>query len=272
MNATRTFFSFCTIILFTGCIGRQAFYVSPFNGLNNPYHTIPLKKDSTKSAFYANGALAFGSANDYGGDKTFAADVNLSHSLNFGDFQAFYGVGFSAGSYKVDKFETQGNNGTVDPGIINANAGKKNFSGYGFDGGINYTVPIRNGEWRVIGFETSLRKEAGRYLEFRKNLPASAATLIIRKDVYGTAGGYSEIIGHSNDFSYGFKLGIGTVLGKDYHERNIVDSDFNHNRLNYNYANGTLHFSKKKFTGYIQFNNAEKAGSFMMGANYRLGR
>lgn len=272
MKTAKIFFYFFVIILLTGCIGRQAYYVSPFNGLNNPYHTIPLQKDSLKSAFYAKGSLAFGNANDFGGDKTFAGYAGLSHSHNFGDFQAFYGVGFSAGSYKVDRFYEQGNNRTVNPSIINANAGRKSFSGYGFDGGINFTIPIGRGEWRIMGVETSLRKEGGKFLAFRNALPDSAATLIIRNDYYATAGGYSEIIGHGNEFIYGFKLGIGTVLGSDYSKENIIDSDFKANGLKYNYQNLVLHFSKRKWTGFIQFNEATKASNFLIGSNYRFGK
>ena len=257
MSATKILLLCCTIGLLTGCVGRQAFYVSPYNGLNNPYHTIPVKKDSTTSAFYINGALAFGSANDYATDRVFAANATVSHSLNFGNFQAFYGLGFSAGSYKVDRFDEQGNNETVDPDVINANAGKKSFSGYGFDGGINYVMPFRNGEWRIIGFETSLRKESGGYLNFRETLPSTAATLIISKDFYGTAGGFSEIIGYSKDMTYGFKFGFGSVLGREYHVRSIRDSDITGNgRLSYHYVNVALHFSKQKWTGFAQLNQA----------------
>ena len=273
MITSKTFFFFFIIILFTSCIGRRAFYVSPFNGLSNPYHTIPLQQDSVQSAFYANGVLAFGNANSYGGDKTFVANLNLSRSQNFGNFQAFYGIGFSAGSYEVDTFAMLGNNRTVNPVIINANAGKKNFNGFGFAGGINYVLPFENGEWRVMGFETSVYKESGNYLKFRETLPDSAATIIIRNDVFATAGGYSEIIGKTSKFSYGFKLGIGTILGGAYRVRSIIDADITRNgKLSYNYANLTLHFSKNKFTGFTQFNFATKANSFMIGANYRLGK
>lgn len=260
-----------TGILFTGCIGRQAFYVSPFNGANNPYHTIPLKHDSIQSAFYINALLTRGAANDNKGDIIFAGYSNISQSLNFGDFQAFYGIGFSLGSYNVDRFESTGNNATVDPVAINANAGNKAFSGYGFDGGINFTIPFKNGEWRAIGIETSLRKEFGDYLAFRKGLPNTAATLIIRNDSYVTAGGYSDIIGYSGDVAYGLKLGFGSVLNKEY-KQFILDSDVVRSYVKYNYANVTFHVSKKKWTGFLQFNEGGKASNILLGSNYRLGK
>lgn len=267
-----TFIFLLSAIFLTGCIGRQAYYVSPFNGLNNPYHTIPLQADSTRSAFYANGSLSWGTANDLRADKSFAGGLNFSHSLNFGSFQARYGVGITGGSYRVDTFELSGNNETVNPSVINAVAGKKGFSGVGFDGGINFVVPMRNGEWRALGLETSVRREFGNYSAFRKNLPDSAATVIVRSDTYGTIGGYTEILTQSNLTTYGFKVGAGTVIGKNYRKRGILDSDIGPRPLLYNYLDITFHLSQGKWTGYLQYNDATKARVFMVGANYRLGR
>ena len=271
-NSISTLFFFCAAIFFTGCVGRQAYYVSPFNGLNNHYHTIPLQADSIRSAFYAKGSLSWGHANDFREDRSFAGNLNLSHSLNFGSFQAFYGAGVSTGSFSVDTFEMNGNNETVNPSVINAAAGKKRFSGVGFEGGINVVVPMQNGEWRALGVETSFRKEFGSYLAFRKNLPDSAATWIVRSDTYGTIGGFTEILAEGHLTTYGFKFGAGTVIGKNYRSRSIVDNGIGGQNLIYNYLHITFHLTRGKWTGYLQCNDATKATAFLMGANYRFGK
>ncbi|MEJ7911919.1 MAG: hypothetical protein WKF70_02105 [Chitinophagaceae bacterium] len=266
-------FFLVSIVLLTGCIGRQAFFVSPFNGINNPYHSIPTKKDSLPSAFYVNGALAWGNANDNAGDKVFAAYTNLSQGLNFGKFQAFYGIGIGAGSYRVDTYGREEDlNETVNAEVIDANAGRKTFGGYGFDGGINYTISGRNNEWRMLGVEMSLRKEYGQYLSFRERLPPGSATVNIRNAMYGTAGAYTEFIHHALHFDYGFKVGVGRVLNSNYHRGKIRDSYFIDYNILYNYFDIDFHVTKHRWTGYIQYNDACKASVFMMGANYRLGK
>ncbi len=262
-----------SMLLLSGCVGRQAFFVSPFNGVNNPYHTIPTKKDSLSSAFYINAALAWGSANDNAGDRVFAAYTNISQGLNFGRFQAFYGIGIGAGSYRVDTYGQDSIlNPTVNARVIDANAGRKSFGGYGFDGGINYTISGKKNEWRMLGLEMSLRKDYGQYLSFRERLPPGSATINIQQSFYSTAGLYSEIIHHAGDYDYGLKVGVGRVINRNYHRGKIRDSYFYAYNVLYNYFDVDLHLTKNRWTGYVQYNDACKASVFMMGANYRLSK
>jgi len=220
MSKNKFLFLLVGVLLLSGCIRRQAFYVSPYNGLNNSYHSIPLRSDSLKSAFYVNSAIFTGSANDYGHDDMFAFQTSLSAGHNFGYFQAYYGAGITLGNYRVNTFDSFGISRSVDYKIINQYAGSKFFGTTGIEAGFNLVIPLGISEWRVLGIETSMQQEFGQYLQFRKQLPDSAATLVVRNSFLTTLGGYSEITAKTNHGSVGFKIAIGTLLGSAYHHLN----------------------------------------------------
>lgn len=262
---------FISLCLFS-CIGRQAYYVSPFNGITPAYHTVPMRSDSIKSAFYLNGALGTGGANEGLTDTKFLGTVDISQSHNFGIFQAYYSLGFTAGSYKLKPYDSVGNNKTVNYRIINQNTGTYFFGGPGFDGGINLVSAGRKSEWRIFGVETSLRQEIGQYGKVRDGIPDSAATVVIRNRFFGTVGIFTDIVAKTSTGPLGFKFGWGTVLGNTYHHFTFKDSYFSQNPPFFGYFNFTVHLSSNKWTGYIQSNAAKKAATFIIGANYRIGK
>src|SRR5271169_3805850 len=92
------------ISLFSSCVERRGFYLSPQNANSNPYHAIPMKADSLKSAIYVSGIFSSGSANDQGADRLYAFQGSLHRSNNFGIFQAYYGANLSLGSYHVSNY------------------------------------------------------------------------------------------------------------------------------------------------------------------------
>jgi hypothetical protein len=265
-------FTLFGVLVFAGCIRRQAFYVSPYNGLNNSYHTIPLRSDSVKSSLYINSVIFTGSANDYSHDHKFAFQTSLSRGQNFGHLQAYYGVGITLGNYNVKSFDSLGTSSSVNYKIINQFAGSKFFGTGGVEAGLNIVVPVGFSEWRVLGIETSMQQEFGEYLKFREQLPDSAATLIVRNSFLATLGGYSEITAETKHGSVGFKLAIGTLLGSGYHHLQINDSNYSYDRLVYQYFNLTFQLTSRKWTGYLQTNFATKSGNALFGANYRLGK
>ena len=260
----------CMAVL-SGCISRQAFYVSPYNGNHNPYHPIPLKQDSVKSASYAGLSVSNGTANDNQADETLTFFTSLSRAHNFGNFQGFYAANVSLGNYKVTPFSEYESAGNFDPAAINENAGNKFFGSTGIDGGINFVLPIHNGEWRVLGIETSAQQEFGSYALFRKKLTDKDADLIVRSKLFATVGGYTELAGKISHGSAGVRLAAGTVLGSKYHNLLIVDQ-FSGKRLKYNYIYFTIFLTKKKVTGYLQSNYSGKSQAGFLGVNYRLGK
>lgn len=255
---------------FTSCIERTAYYVSPFNANHNAYHTIPRQADSIHSAFYAGLAIYSGSANEEQTDHVFSVQANLSGAHNFNNFQAYYSGNVSLGNYKIAAIPTGSYTSTIRPAAINRSAGNNSFGGVGFDGGANYVLPFKDGEWRVIGAETSVQNEFGKYLQFRKQLPDSAATFLVKNSSFVTLGGYTELVGRIIGLTGGVKFAYGTVLTSDYKNLDVYDMDGH--RLRYNYFNMVFHLSNKKVTGYITANIACKASGVFLGANYKFSK
>jgi len=265
----------CLLIAFCLCsCYRQAYFVSPLNGISNPYTTIPLQSDSVKSAFYINNTVSVGSANDQGRDNIFAFQTRLSQSFNFKGLQAYYGVGLYLGNYTLKPYDSLNSSSTINYHILNQYAGSKFFGAAGFNAGINAVVPFdRGGEWRVVGFETFLNQEFGDYLQFRQHLPDSAATYIARKAFFATLDVYTELVDKTKTGSMSFKMGVGTALGRDYHS-NIRNSYefFTADIPGYYYTNFTFQATVKKWTAYGQLCFATKATNALFGFNYRLGK
>jgi hypothetical protein len=261
---------FAAVFLFS-CVGRQAIYTSPFNGISSPYRTTPLHSDSVKSASYFNGGISFGGANDRDADSKFSLSADLSRSHNFGNFQAHYGGGLTAGSYGMKRYDSFDVNSTVDHEYLNARSKAYFFGGANFDGGINLVKSTDNGEFRILGLETSLHHEFGNYLKLREEMPDSVATVVIRDKFFGTAGLYTEFVVRANRSLWGGKFGYGTVIGSKYHHFDFADSYFIARTLNYRYFNICFQLTQDKWTLYSQINLAEKGHSMLFGFNYRIG-
>src|SRR4030095_6306622 len=92
--------AFFIVLLFSSClVHRRGMYLSPLDSQSNPYHTIPLKSDSLKSAVYGSLVYTTGTANDQGRDWVNAGQASIFRSHNLGNFQAYYGGNITLGSY-----------------------------------------------------------------------------------------------------------------------------------------------------------------------------
>ena len=272
MLRIQSFFFLIISLCFFSCIGRQAYYVSPFNGITSPYHSVPMHTDSIKSASYVNAALSIGGANEGLSDTKFSFMTDFSRGQNFGILQCYYGGGLTIGSYKLKPYDSIGNNKTVDYRIINKNTGTYFFGGGGIDAGINFVTGSGGSEWRVFGIEGSLRNEFGRYQDVRDRIPDSAATIVIRNRLFGTAGIFTEVTGRSERTETGAKLGLGTVVGNNYHNFNFKDSYFDQTSIFFGYLSLTVHVTSNRWTGYFQSTFAKKAANASIGMNYRLSK
>ena len=265
------------INLIIGCVPvTKVFYLSPSNANSNPYHTIPLKKDSVKNASYISALFNAGSAND-DGDNEYALRINFHRSHNFGNFQAYYGLNGTIGIYSIAEFKNykyQAQGGFF-PSYLAYDSGylipPKNafFGSAGFNGGINLVIPFRKGEWRPLGLETSIQKEFGDYLNFRKNLPDTAATVIFRNSATATIGIYTDIIGRTRrGTEFGYKFALGMVLNptNDYSRFNSADI------FPVGYLSNTFHLTKGQITGFLQFNFGTYATNFQTGVNFKLAK
>ena len=166
----------------------HAYFQSPYNGNLETYHTVPLRSDSVRAAIYASASFTAGSANERFRDNQYYFSGAFHRSHNFGHFQAWYGADASLGNYQVDSINGRPAAG-VNENIINSRSGTKSFGGYGLSGGIDYVIPFGNGsELRLPQLSFNVRKEFGRYLAFRKDLPDTAANTIFKGRVVSTVG------------------------------------------------------------------------------------
>ena len=255
------------IAIFSGCY-RQAYFLSPFQANTNFYHAIPSKSDSVKSASYVSGAFTAGAANDYLEDDVFSFHGYFHRSHTFNKLQAYYGINASVGSYDVDENSFY-NSYPSDP--VNYRTGHKFFGGLGMSGGINLVVPMgARHEWRVIGLQSSLQKEYGNYLQFRKQVPDSAVNGIHRNNVFATAGLTTEFVFNlRNKSTLGYKLSVGSALQSI--DRYYSDYNDYYETFVPVYVSNTFRFSRNHVTGFAQVNLGTYAANFQMGFNYLLG-
>ena len=268
-----------------GCLPplpQHAYYVSPLNGNNTGYQPLPLQRDSAHSTFYAAGSFFTGSANEQGTDYFNGGRVALSAAHHYGMMQFFYGLDGTLGSYTLGTWRA----GYVPAGILlpglptapparsdllNGYSGPKTFGSAGFHTGINGVIPVRGGEWRFLGVETSLSREFGDYLSLRRKLPDSLTSLTIRSPFFGTFGLSTELIGHTRHGEFGFRFFGGWVLGSDYRHLDVYDN-IDARYLHYGYSGLSFHYTYDRYTGYMQLSDGEKAISFQVGLHYRLNR
>jgi hypothetical protein len=265
---------FCISLSLFGCIGRQAYYVSPLYGINPAYRTVPLKMDSVKAATYANANLSMGAANEGALDRTHSFTGTLSRSHGFGKFSGHYGGGVTLGSYKVNPYDSVGNHSSVNYKAINERAGRYSFGAVGLAGGIHLVSSNRRTEMRFPGFELSLNKEFGKYGDFRDGMPDSAITFINRSRVFGTVGLYMEVIDKLNKNAlFGFKIGYGKSFGKGYSRTFREDAFFSDpTGFNFNYLHMNLNLTKGRSTFYAQGNLLRKSVTSLLGMNYKLSK
>jgi hypothetical protein len=271
------------IAALSGCVPvrEQAFYVSPLNGNAEDYHALPLVKDSAPMAIYARTAFYWGGANTRHNDHLDGWSFSGYAAHHFGHFQCYYGLDLSLGTYIVGTWDTSRTlwgllsaRYWVPPGSsaqLAPFAGDKFYGSTSFSGGINAVMPMdRGGEWRYLGVETSLHREFGDYLAFRKQLPDSLVTQVVKSRFFGTLGLSSEIIGRTSYGEWGFRISTGGVLGSSYNHLNIYDSSSNAPLHAYSYFDLSLHFTFGRLTGYIQMDNAVHATTGRVGVIFRM--
>jgi hypothetical protein len=247
------------LIFFSSC-STPSYLLSQLHTDSHPYYTIPVRADSIKSATYANAHFTTGAANYNLRDNTYDFQGGFSRSHNFGHFQAYYAASIVVGDYDLHDYS---NNYVTYP------QQNRYFGAYGFNGGIDLAETIdRHGSEFRIGAETSLQREFGDYLKFRKSLPDSSVDILDKEKFVKTLGIYAEVIKklRRSGNELGYKLGVGSsAVSRKYYRG---DSS----QISPAYFSNTFHFTKNNFTTFAQFNVGIKAFSFQIGGNYRLGK
>lgn len=250
------------------CGSRPAYFFSPFNGNSPVYHATPMQTDSVRDATYGSLSLAIGAANSRLTDEIsiFRPSIYRSHARE--NCQFYYGGNMTLGNYSVQEYDTLMDN-TVKAKIINEHAGNKFFGGIGLNAGVNYTILFRTRhEWR-LGTESSFNYEFGDYIKFRQTIPDSAVTRIHRQRHFLTLGLFTEFAFRHRNGSVGFKIGIGTPVGRNYSRLKATRSDGE--LFPFGYISPTFQYSNRRWTGSIQLTGTKMTFHNQIGIHYRLG-
>lgn len=271
MKNTRLCYLFLCLAV-GSCITPRSYIMSPMDINSSPYQSLPSTVDSQKAATYASFAFNGGGSNQTLRDGVFGIRAGISRSYQFGSFQAYYGGGINLGNYSMaDGYayrDYRPLNGMNDTSYHYLSSNKF-FGSYRVGGGMNLVIPFGNGrgEWRIIGFETSYQREFGDYVRYRKQLPDSVADLVASYNQIFTLGGTTELVGISrHGTEIGYKVAVGAVLFPAGTYRG-EDKGFKPY-----YMSHALHLTKRKVTGFVQFNIGAHAASFQFGMNYNLSR
>ncbi len=266
--------------LLAGCLAhRQGMYLSPTDSQNIPYHTIPFKSDSLKSAVYGSLLYSTGTANDKGQDWVHAGQASMYRSQNLGKIQAYYGADITLGTYGMSNFYnshyTPGSAGFIGGGdkpidtFYHIPANRYSFGSFGLSAGMNGVKTLRRMEWRFLGFEVALQKEFGDYYKFRRALADTAANIIFKNNLTGVIGIYTESL-WSNRYQtqYGLKFSLNMLVNP---ESNYTMQN-TYSIFPISYFSITYHMTVKHFTGFMQGNFGTKAASFQIYTSYRMGK
>lgn len=241
---------------------HSTYLQSPMHTNSNSYKAIPLHSEEVKSATYASGMLTSGSSNSSLRDLNLGFIGSVHRSHNIGNFQGFYGATGAVGNYHVDRDYFLG----VYDSLFNRNGSNKFYSAWGFNGGINYVLPLRNGgEWRVFGTAVSWTREFGDYLSFRRKIPDSVVNAVDRHRDFTTLAFHSEFVFRiRKKGSLGYKFGYVTSL------TSLRDEQTPYFNTTPGYFSQTLHFTRNHITGFWQTNFGYYAISSQLGVSYRF--
>jgi hypothetical protein len=252
---------FALIFILQSCSTNYQNFVSPLESTALHYHDIPLQTDSVKKATYFSGVVSFGSTTA-SNDFFYSFQATTHRSLNLGIIQAYYGAGFSAGSYHFDQF-----NSSIYPGINFQRLSPKFFGAYGVNAGMNIVFNFGSFEWRALGVEGLAYNEFGQFLNFRKSAPDSTASVRETNSMTKSIGGTTEFLWkRKRGIVFGYKMAVGgfiiaskNFLGIENYERPM-------------YFSNTMHLTKGNVTAFWQLNFGSYISAFQMGVNYRLGK
>jgi len=253
------------LLLAGGCT-YHAYFQSPFHSDDAPYHAIPLRSDSLRSAIYGSGVITSGWANENGRDQLTSFTGYMHRAHNFGAFEGYYGIDYTLGAYQIGNFKGLRPAPGVDSAILNKLKGSKSFGGYGLNGGINYTFPFARGsEIRFPSLSLSTRREYGAYLRLRQGLPDSAANTIFTGNFTATMTAGTEIVFKTREGSitYGIKLGWNLLNQRaDYRGNDAANYPMQ-------FWSQTLSGSIQQFSFYGQLNVGNYTATLQLGLQYQ---
>ncbi len=200
--------------------------------------------DSCTNAFYISGRFSHTVSPTYQNERTYFGELTLHRSHTWKYANLSYGIFGYGGSYKVYEIEKY--------------RGNKYFGGIGGTAELNFNLPFKKVNWRVVGVRITWLYENGRYTSFREI--AEKDSLIENINPSKTQfhiTGFTEVVIRLKKVDLGFYLSpMGVTLGNG--ESNLTIS-------------GAIYVTHMRMTYFVQATTAERIGtSLSAGISYRI--
>lgn len=247
---------------------QNLYYQHSGHAASSPYRAIPLQSENRKSAYYAAVSYTGGEANAYLSDRNSSFTASSHSAWNLKYVQGFAATDLSFGNYNVNRIDSFLNGITaVFPNRSKIQTGVKGYGAWNIHLGVNMVIPFASGgEWRVLGVEYFRSQDWGPYSRFRNELPDSAVNIIHRSPILQNFAFSTELVFKLKEGNVGYKFCLGAKLGS----LEKIDENGRPGKLWPGNLAQTVQLTKKRFTGYLQFNSGYRAYSFMIGTQFRL--
>ena len=258
INLSRQLFKGLAVLIlllpFTSC---KSVYTSGTYGAIKSYTPKPEYRDKDTSAVYVYGS--YNDGNHKAGkvdDKKSIVAVGALQSFTRKHFNFHYGLGASYGSYNYrSSFITA----TLD----SIKYGRKAFYTANTRAGINFNIPAKNVDWRVLGGELAYHYEFGPHQKTLKEIKNTVSNyLVYNQQSIFSYNFFTEVVFKQREDRV-FSLGIfvGDILNKQ-EELKEQSSVFSGLFAAYRYRQFTLNF--------IAEAGREGIGSSQLGLSYQL--
>ena len=238
----------CGCMLFFSFYGCSPYYAFGNSGIDPISFNKPLYADSVKVTTYIGGK--FTETNDSAflqkGEKNYYGQLYWAQTHTGEYYNYSYGAFGYMGSYNVTK-------------VPDFN-GNKSYYGGGLSGELNFNLPLKTIDIRIIGVKGTLIYENGDFTRFRSL--AYAQNLITGVSHSQLEYNVSLVNGFDFKVNKG-KFGIDLSEGITYFDHDIPD--FFTSSMN-------IHYTFKQYTAYILFSNSFLGigDEFALGFNYRI--
>lgn len=223
-------FSIALSFLFTSC-GRSI-YTSAAYGSIKSYTPKQEYREQDTSAVYISGSISSGAHEPLGNikDKKTIVSSKVHKSVTRKYYNLHYGIGASFGTYKF---------GSSFEDVISKNE-KKAFYTVDAKMGINFNLPAKRVDWRLLGFELAYNYEFGPFQDKLKEIKENTSALVINRQSIFSYNFNMEVVFKLPNFNaLGFGLFLGDHIDGSNDENSLIDSSF---------LGASISFKTKKFT------------------------
>jgi len=226
--------------------GVNRVYPSASYGALKTYTEKPIYNGTKEAALYVSGSLRNTkypqTIGDYEevNDKVIGGNISVHRTVTNKNFNYFYGLGASFGSYEFNS--DLRNNSNISENFINKND-KLNYYNINLKAGINLTKTWERIEYNIIGLELLYVNEFGPYIDKLSNIASLVPSGVIianEKSIFAFNLNTEVIFRINKDNNIGVGIFAGRLLFNDQEKINNETPVFSGGSLKYNYKDFTL--------------------------------